>query len=157
VALVPGDLTSVDTSRPFAVTSETPFEMLTFSIPKNLLSRDADRLLRTTAVPIGQEAGSSPSSAPSCATWPTGCSTAGEHFISVRRLHKLFADEGLTVSAWIRDRRLERCRRDLADPALAGETVASIAWSWGFRNPGHFSRVYRAAYGCAPSAGRTVR
>ena len=58
---------------------------------------------------------------------------------------------------WIRDRRLDRCRRDLADPALAGETVASIAYGWGFRNPRHFSRVYRAAYGCAPSDGRAVR
>ena len=84
-------------------------------------------------------------------------SIAAEHFISVRHLHGLFAAEGLTVSAWIRDRRLERCRRDLADPALAGETVASIAYGWGFRNPRHFSRVYRAAYGRAPSDGRAVR
>jgi AraC-like DNA-binding protein len=84
-------------------------------------------------------------------------SIAAEHFISVRHLHGLFAAEGLTVSAWIRDRRLERCRRDLADPALAGETVASIAYGWGFRNPRHFSRVYRAAFGCAPSDGRAVR
>ena len=87
----------------------------------------------------------------------TPASIAGEHFVSVRQLHKVFAESGLTVSGWIRDRRLERCRRDLADPALAAETVSSIALSWGFRSPGHFSRAYRAAYGRAPSAERGVR
>jgi AraC-like DNA-binding protein len=84
-------------------------------------------------------------------------SIAGEQFISVRALHKLFAAEGLTVGSFIRERRLERCRRDLADPALAEETVAAIATGWGFRNHAHFSRLYRAAYGRAPSAERPVR
>jgi AraC-like DNA-binding protein len=84
-------------------------------------------------------------------------SVAGAHFISVRHLHRLFADEGVTFSEWVRDRRLERCRRDLADPALAGETVLAIAVSWGFRNPSHFSRLFRAAYGCSPTAARPPR
>ncbi|WP_189145366.1 hypothetical protein [Streptomyces lacrimifluminis] len=38
------------------------------------------------------------------------------HHISVRYLHRLFPPQGITVSAWIRQRRPERCRRDLADP-----------------------------------------
>ena len=52
--------------------------------------------------------------------------------------------EGVSVSEWIRMRRLEHCRRDLEDPALAGETVLAIASRWGLRNPGHFSRLFHA-------------
>jgi AraC-like DNA-binding protein len=79
---------------------------------------------------------------------------AAAHFISTRYLHRLFEREGVTVSEWIRARRLEYCRRDLEDPALAAETVLAIASRWGLRNPGHFSRLFRAAYGCSPSSVR---
>jgi AraC-like DNA-binding protein len=79
---------------------------------------------------------------------------AAAHFISTRYLHRLFEPEGVTVSEWIRARRLERCRRDLEDPALASETVLAIASHWGLRNPGHFSRLFHHAYGVPPSAVR---
>ena len=72
---------------------------------------------------------------------------AAAHFISTRYLHRLFEPEGVSVSEWIRLRRLERCRRDLEDPALADETVTAIARRWGLPNPGHFSRLFHAAYG----------
>ena len=52
--------------------------------------------------------------------------------MSVRSLHQLFHDEGLTVAGWIRQRRLERCRRDLADPGLAARPIAAIAAQLGF-------------------------
>jgi AraC-like DNA-binding protein len=79
---------------------------------------------------------------------------AAAHFISTRYLHRLFEPDGVTVSEWIRARRLERCRRDLEDPALASETVLAIASRWGLRNAGHFSRMFHAAYGVPPSAVR---
>jgi AraC-like DNA-binding protein len=61
------------------------------------------------------------------------------------------------VGRWLRDRRLERCRRDLADPALGHLGAAEIAAAWGLRSPSHFSRLFRAAYGRPPSeARRTV-
>jgi AraC-like DNA-binding protein len=72
-------------------------------------------------------------------------------FISTRYLHKLFEDEGTTVCRWIRETRLERCRRDLLDPALADETILAIASKWGLPGPEHFSRLFRSAYGCSPS------
>ncbi|OKJ27838.1 helix-turn-helix domain-containing protein [Streptomyces sp. CB01580] len=75
---------------------------------------------------------------------------ADAHQISTRYLYKLFQEEGLTVAAWIRERRLESCRRDLADPALAGRPVHAIAARWGFADSAHFSRVFRAAYGMPP-------
>ena len=76
---------------------------------------------------------------------------AAAHHISVRLLHQLFHDEGLTVAGWIRRRRLERCRRDLADPELAARPVAAIAARWGFSSAGDFSRAFRAVHGLPPA------
>jgi AraC-like DNA-binding protein len=76
---------------------------------------------------------------------------AAAHHISLRSLHQLFHDEGLTVASWIRQRRLERCRRDLSDPALASRPVAAIAARWGFSSPGDFSRAFRAVHGLPPA------
>jgi AraC-like DNA-binding protein len=82
---------------------------------------------------------------------------AATHFISTRYLHKLFQAEGATVSASIRRARLERCRRDLADPALDRETILAIAASWGMTDAAHFSRLFRATYGCSPREFRALR
>jgi AraC-like DNA-binding protein len=71
--------------------------------------------------------------------------------MSLRSLHQLFHGEGLTVAGWIRQRRLERCRRDLADPALASRPVAAIAATWGYPNPADFSRAFRAVHGMPPA------
>jgi AraC-like DNA-binding protein len=76
---------------------------------------------------------------------------AAAHHISLRSLHQLFHDEGLTVADWIRRRRLECCRRDLADPELASRPVAAIAARWGFSSGADFSRVFRAVHGVPPS------
>jgi AraC-like DNA-binding protein len=76
---------------------------------------------------------------------------AGASFISTRYLHKLFEAEGTSVCRWIRTTRLERCRRDLLDPALGDETILSIASRWGLPGPQHFSRLFRSAYGRSPS------
>jgi len=77
---------------------------------------------------------------------------AAEHFVSRRSLYNLFeADVGVSVARWIRERRLERAREDLADPALDDLGVAQIALRHGFVDPAHFSRAFRAAYGCSPS------
>lgn len=75
---------------------------------------------------------------------------AAAHHISVRSLHRLFADEETTVAAMIRTRRMERCRRDLANPLLADQPVQAVAARWGFPDKAHFSRLFRAAYGCSP-------
>ncbi|MBO0814418.1 MAG: helix-turn-helix domain-containing protein [Actinobacteria bacterium] len=76
---------------------------------------------------------------------------AAAHHISLRSLQQLFHDEGLTVAGWIRGRRLERCRRDLSDPALAPRPVAAIAARWGFSSAGDFSRTFRAVHGLPPA------
>jgi AraC-like DNA-binding protein len=71
-------------------------------------------------------------------------------FISTRYLHRIFADEGLRVCDWIRWERLERCRAELADDAFAADPIATIAARWGLPSAAHFSRLFRATYGCSP-------
>ncbi|MEO3829549.1 helix-turn-helix domain-containing protein [Actinomadura sp. B10D3] len=80
----------------------------------------------------------------------TPASIAAAHHISLRYLHKLFQQEGHTVAAWIRERRLERCRRDLADPRLAARPIHAIAARWGFTSAAHFSQAFRSSYGLSP-------
>ncbi|WUR85859.1 helix-turn-helix domain-containing protein [Streptomyces phaeochromogenes] len=75
---------------------------------------------------------------------------AGAHCISLRYLQKLFQQDGHTVAGWIRERRLEQCRRDLADPRLAARPIHAIAAQWAFTSPAHFSQAFRSAYGLSP-------
>ncbi len=75
---------------------------------------------------------------------------AAYHHISVRSLHTLFRQQGETVAASIRRRRLERCHADLTDPRLRRRSIGAIAARWGFLRPADFSRAFRAAYGVAP-------
>lgn len=81
-------------------------------------------------------------------------SIANAHFLSLRSLHSLFAETGHTVSEWIRLRRLERCRRDLADPLQLRVPVGAVGARWGLPDAAHFSRVFRMQYGCSPTAFR---
>ncbi|MCF3960129.1 helix-turn-helix domain-containing protein [Streptomyces fuscigenes] len=79
----------------------------------------------------------------------TPAKVAAAHHISLRRLHKLFQGQPLTVAALIRQRRLERCYTDLR---WRKTSVAAVAASWGFADPAHFSRLFRATYGHSPGA-----
>ncbi len=75
---------------------------------------------------------------------------AAENGINVRYLHKIFAGTGVTVSNWIRKRRLEMCRRDLDASALARRSVTEIALRWGFNDMSHFSKAFRREFGMGP-------
>ncbi|TQC51220.1 helix-turn-helix domain-containing protein [Rhodococcus sp. WS4] len=79
---------------------------------------------------------------------------AAAHHISVRHLQKLFEADGDTVSGWIRRRRLERCRRDLADPRFGDLPVSAIGARWGFADAAHFSRLFKSTHGSTPGAYR---
>lgn len=84
-------------------------------------------------------------------------SIAAAHFISTRHLHALFEGEATTVSALIRSRRLERCRRELIDPLLTTRSVSAIGARWGFPDAAHFSRTFKATFGRSPSEYRAAR
>ncbi|MFJ1547744.1 helix-turn-helix domain-containing protein [Streptomyces sp. NPDC088246] len=51
--------------------------------------------------------------------------------------------QGTTVNAWVRTRRLEVVREELAQAGAAHRSIAAVAARWGFTNPSHFSRTFR--------------
>jgi AraC-like DNA-binding protein len=75
---------------------------------------------------------------------------AAAHHVSVRQIHRLFEGRHTTAAAWIRHRRLEQCRADLADPALFAVPVSAIAAKWGLPDSAQFSRMFRRRYATSP-------
>ncbi|MYW16034.1 helix-turn-helix domain-containing protein, partial [Streptomyces sp. SID2955] len=75
---------------------------------------------------------------------------ARAHSISVRYLHRIFQRNGTTPRAFVRQRRLDRCRRDLASPALRGVPIHAIAARWGYPQADAFSRAFRSYTGMSP-------
>lgn len=75
--------------------------------------------------------------------------TAG---ISPRQLDRLFAaDLGTSFGAAYRRLRLDHATRLLRQSPLS---LAQVAYATGFSSPSHFSRAFRAAYGCPPGRWR---
>jgi AraC family transcriptional activator of tynA and feaB len=70
--------------------------------------------------------------------------------LSSRYVNDLFEDEGNSLMRHVWQRRLEKCRKDLEDPAHAGHRVSEIAFRWGFNDLSHFSRAFRQRFGCSP-------
>jgi AraC-like DNA-binding protein len=77
--------------------------------------------------------------------------------ISGRYLQQLFSAEGASVMQWVWERRLERCREQLAEPALSARAVGEIAYANGFSDCAHFSRRFKARFGLSPSDYRRGR
>ncbi|MDO6966861.1 AraC-like ligand-binding domain-containing protein [Rhizobium alvei] len=69
--------------------------------------------------------------------------------LSVRYLHELFRDTNQTLGSWVRDQRLMACRSALADPSNR-QTVAEIAYRFGFSDHAQFSRAFKAHYSITP-------
>lgn len=77
---------------------------------------------------------------------------AARSYMSVRSLQQGFrAHVGTTPMAYLREVRLRRAHQELqaADPSV--DTVASIAFRWGFANLGRFAAAYAAHYGERPA------
>lgn len=70
--------------------------------------------------------------------------------VSVRYLQQLFARFGQTVTGYLKSRRLERARAELASPLHAQLSISEICFRWGFNQSAHFSRAYRERFGEAP-------
>ena len=82
---------------------------------------------------------------------------AKQNGISPRYLHHLFRPLEVTVSDWLRLRRLERCREMLSSPLHAHKSITEIAFSMGFSSSSHFSNLFRAQFDLRPSDLRGVR
>jgi AraC-like DNA-binding protein len=70
--------------------------------------------------------------------------------LSVRYLHQLFQEKGLSLGQWVREQRLLHCDEALRDPR-SRRTIAEIAHFWGFGDQAQFSRHYKARFGQSPS------
>jgi len=69
--------------------------------------------------------------------------------VSLRQLERLFADHlGETLAAHYLGLRLDRARNLLRQTSLP---VVEVALACGFAASGHFSKRYKARFGCAPS------
>jgi AraC-like DNA-binding protein len=75
---------------------------------------------------------------------------AAAHNVSLRYLYKVCADAEFSLEQWIIAERLRGAREELARPASGHQSIAVIANRWGFSDPTHFGRRFRAAYGLAP-------
>lgn len=77
--------------------------------------------------------------------------------VSVRSLQNFFAEDlQQSPTAFIRNRRLERVRADLADAAPGSRTtVSKVATRWGFTHLGRFASTYQQRFGEPPS--KTLR
>jgi len=70
--------------------------------------------------------------------------------VSPRYVYKLFENEGLTFSSFVRDHRLVRAHRLLCDSRLADRTIGAIAFDVGFGDLSYFNRTFRRRYGATP-------
>jgi AraC-like DNA-binding protein len=76
---------------------------------------------------------------------------ASSNGISLRYLHYLFRLTDMSVSEWIRDRRLQRCYDLLKRPELHALSVTEVAYQLGFNSSSHFSTAFRKKFGVSPS------
>ncbi|MGV8826318.1 AraC family transcriptional regulator, partial [Methylibium petroleiphilum] len=76
--------------------------------------------------------------------------------LSPRYIQKLFKAASASFGEYLKARRLERCRLDLANRALAHFTIAELCFRWGFGDAANFSRAFTARFGVSPKAYRAA-
>lgn len=76
--------------------------------------------------------------------------------IPVRKLRDIFSVNSETLTSYIREQRLLRCREALRAPSMRGKAVFDIALRWGFNDPAYFSRAYRSRFGVSPTHDRRL-
>lgn len=75
---------------------------------------------------------------------------AQAHGLSLSQLYRVFQSQRATVGEHIRQRRLDRVRYELVNPASRHLTIASVARKWGFLDTPHFNRVFKAQFKTTP-------
>ena len=78
----------------------------------------------------------------------TPAAIAAAHWVSIRTVNRVFSATGQTVGEVVRARRLARAR---ADVTASDPPISVIAHRWGFCDTSHFSRTFKAHYGCSPT------
>lgn len=70
--------------------------------------------------------------------------------ISLRHLYATCARANFSVEQFIIAQRLDAAKAELAHPNARFRAIAAVARRWGFKDPAHFARRFRAAYGVSP-------
>jgi AraC-like DNA-binding protein len=65
-------------------------------------------------------------------------------------IYRAFGQHG-GIATYIRNQRLLRCFEELTRPAEHPLPVNVVATRWGFENPSHFNRIFKAKFGLPPS------
>ncbi|MBT8154666.1 helix-turn-helix transcriptional regulator [Epibacterium ulvae] len=81
---------------------------------------------------------------------------ADEINMSVRCVGKIFAKEDVTLSTYIRQKRLEAVAQNLRDTRFAHQSISEIAFRHGFSNLQSFSTFFRNQNGQSPRAYRNA-
>lgn len=76
--------------------------------------------------------------------------------LSTRYIQKLFKVSSTSFTEYLKSRRLERCRLDLGNPALAHFSISELCYRWGFNDAANFSRAFSARFGISPKAYRAT-
>jgi AraC family transcriptional activator of tynA and feaB len=76
---------------------------------------------------------------------------AASQKLSLRRMQELFAAESLSISDYIWEQRLLRSKMMLEGKARIRVSIANVAYAVGFASLPHFSRRFRARFGCSPA------
>jgi AraC-like DNA-binding protein len=83
-------------------------------------------------------------------------SAAAELGISLRYVHKLFAENGMTFCSYVTSKRLDYVRRDLSSDVFRHEPAYAIAARWGFEDPSAFNRIFKERFGMTPGRMRAL-
>ena len=76
------------------------------------------------------------------------------HHVSIRHVYNLLAEAGISLGDWLRTRRLEACRDELAVPGAKRLNVSAVGRRWGFDDPTNFGRAFKRTYGLTPGEWR---
>jgi AraC-like DNA-binding protein len=185
--LAPGDFALYDSTRPYELIFDEPFQQHVLQLPGaghlmigmiNTLAADIDTLETGSVAAIAESvenilvAGlcSLPGAADPAVSQLTAYhrdqikTYALQHLrdprlsvhaiaahlrLSPSTIYRAFASEPISLNSWIWNQRLDGAKRDICDPALAGRTITEIAFGWGFNDAAHFSRIFRARFGCS--------
>lgn len=71
--------------------------------------------------------------------------------ISPRYLCHIFKAQGRSFSDLVWNRRLEIVKHWLGSPSMRNYLVGELAQMAGYKSSSHFSRAFKASYGCAPT------
>ena len=74
--------------------------------------------------------------------------------VSRRHLYRAFAEHGATPANWIWALRTEAAHQRLTAPDARDTSLTHLAFEAGFNDMAHFSRSYRARFGCTPGQTR---